>query len=95
MVPKPPIKEVNVTRMMIYSLIPFLNIYAGWRIQKFRLLLAINILVSLATFPLDFLAPYPYGTIISYPLVIFIPLYFVKKYAQEYNQKIKDGTFSY
>lgn len=41
----PPQQQVNVARMMIYSLIPFLAIYAGWRIQKFWVLTGITMIV--------------------------------------------------
>ena len=42
----PPEQQVNVTRMMIYSLIPFLSIYAGWRIQRFWVLSGISMIVT-------------------------------------------------
>ena len=42
MVWNPEHKEVDVKRMMIYSVIPFLNVYSHWRIQKFW---AINLLL--------------------------------------------------
>ena len=43
---KPQTQKVSVTRMMIYSVIPFLSIYAGWRIEKFWVLTGINVAVS-------------------------------------------------
>ena len=42
----PPERQVNVTRMMIYSLIPFLSIYAGWRIQRFWVLSGISMIIT-------------------------------------------------
>ena len=45
---KPQTQQVSVTRMMIYSVIPFLSIYAGWRIEKFWVLTGINVAVSTA-----------------------------------------------
>lgn len=49
MVWDPPNKPVNVTRIIIYSLIPILSIYAGWRIQKFWLLFIVNFVVGTVT----------------------------------------------
>ncbi len=95
MVSDPPRKEVNVTRMIIYSLVPFLNIYAGWRIQKFRRLLVLDIVLGLVTYPLDNVMGYSFAWIISLAITIFIPLYFVNKYAHDYNEKIKNPEFSY
>jgi len=47
MVWDPPRQKVNVTRMIIYSFIPILAIYAGWRIQKFWILAAINFVIGI------------------------------------------------
>ena len=43
---KPQTQQVSVARMTIYSVIPFLSIYAGWRIEKFWVLTGINVAVS-------------------------------------------------
>ena len=90
MVLDPTPEKVNIRRMMIYSLIPLLSIYAGWRIQKFWILVGIN-----------FLAGFALGLISD---AVFIPLYFVyaisffinavitltvvRYFAQKYNEKI-------
>lgn len=90
MVWDPPKQTVNVTRMIIYSLIPILSIYAGWRIQKFWLLFIINFLVG---FGVNFAIGYPLGNpfiglIISIPISIFV----VWHYAKAYNEKIAANT---
>jgi len=85
----PPRQEVNVTRMIIYSFIPILAIYAGWRIQKFWVIAGIQILVGYGvSFPIEVIFP-PFGYFISIPLSIIITIYTVRHFARKYNEKIK------
>jgi len=90
MIPKPPRQEVNVTRMIIYSFIPILSIYAGWRIEKFWILVGINLLVGFVLgIPLQFLVTEPWGNMISIPISIIISIYVVRHFARKYNEEIK------
>lgn len=79
MVWDPPNKPVNVTRMIIYSLIPILSIYAGWRIQKFWLLFIVNFVVGTVT---AYLVGW-YGIFVSVPISVFL----VWHYANKYNER--------
>jgi len=85
----PPKEPVNVTRMIIYSFIPILAIYAGWRIQKFWLLVGIFFVIGLvfgAT--IEIILPYPYSIILSIATSILIQVYIVRHFAIKYNEKI-------
>ena len=89
MVWDPPKQKVNVTRMIIYSFIPILSIYAGWRIQKFWLLVVINIVLGFAiSFPIQMVFPYPYGLFFSLAAQIAVSVYVVKHFAEKYNEKM-------
>ncbi len=95
MVWDPPKQEVNVTGMIIYSIIPFLGIYTGWRIQKFWIITGIQALVgiglgfALYTFPIEsFWIPY-FGRLISYIIIIIITIFLTRHFARKYNEKIK------
>jgi len=89
-IPEPPKQPVNVTRMIIYSLIPILSIYAGWRIQKFWLLVVINFAIGLGVrILIDPILPEPYGVTISLIIQIILSLLVVKHFAEKYNEKIK------
>ena len=84
-----PRQKVNVTRMIIYSFIPILAIYAGWRIQKFWVLLGINIIVGWGIrMPIDMIIPYPYAYLVSFAVSIVISVYVVRYFARKYNEKI-------
>jgi len=90
MIPEPPKQQVNVTRMIIYSFIPILSIYAGWRIQKFWLLVVINFAIGLGVAtPIQMIFPFPYGIIISLLIQIALSVYLVKYFAEKYNEKIE------
>lgn len=93
MVFDPPKQQVNVTRMIIYSFIPILSIYAGWRIQKFWVLLGINIVVGIGVSAVaeaaEFAANTPYlGLVISLAIQIPLSVYIVRHFARKYNEKI-------
>ena len=90
-IPEPPKQPVNVTRMIIYSLIPILSIYAGWRIQKFWLLVVINFAIGLGVrILIDPILPEPYGVTISLIIQIILSLLVVKHFAEKYNEKIEN-----
>ena len=90
MVLDPPREKVNVTRMIIYSFIQILAIYAGWRIQKFWVLFGISIIVGWGiSMPIDMIVPYPYAYLISFSVSVAISVYVVRYFARKYNEKIQ------
>ena len=88
MVWDPPKQEVNVTRIIIYSFIPILSIYAGWRIQKFWLLVGINFLFGIITILSQMFLPFPYGLFLGLGVEIGLSAYVVRHFAKKYNEKI-------
>ena len=93
MVWDPPKQKVDVTRMIIYSFIPILSIYAGWRIQKFWLLVVINFVLGLGiSVPMQLLFPFPFGLVLSLGIEILVSVFVVKHFAEEYNEKVNDGN---
>lgn len=94
MVLDPPRRKVNVTIMIIFSFIPILAIYAGWRIQKFWILLGISIVVGWGiSMPIDMIIPYPYAYLVSFAASIAISVYVVRYFARKYNEKIGSLEF--
>ena len=83
--------------MIFYSFIPILSIYAGWRIQKFWVLLGINVVlsigVSLAVGEAFSCLNNPYiGTIVSMAIQIPISVLVVRHFASKYNYEITAGS---
>ena len=92
MVWDPPKQSVIVNRMIIYSFIPILSIYAGWRIQKFWVLVGINLVIGYGLgIPLGIVVPYPYGGIVALAIEIPISVFVVRHFARKYNEKITTG----
>ena len=105
MVWDPKTEQVSVKRMMIFSVIPFLSVYATWRIQKFWVIFCIVFFIS---FAIGFVMVFAMGigesigspemSVISYGLgtvlTLLINPLLVRKYAQKYNEKIMNGEFN-
>ena len=76
--------------MIIYSFIPILAIYAGWRIQKFWVLLGINLLIGWGiSLPINMIISYPYAYLVSFAVSIIISVYVVRYFARKYNEKMQ------
>jgi len=89
MVWDPPKQQVNVNRMIIYSFIPILSIYAGWRIQKFWVLLILGYAVGLGTgVPIQMTLPFPYGMVFSWIIIILLSVIIIRYFARKYNERI-------
>ena len=95
MVWDPPKQKVNVTRMIIYSFIPILGIYAAWRIQKFWLLVILGLVVSvglgITLAPLSLASP-EISYVITVMGSIIINILIVKYFAEKYNETIMDNN---
>jgi hypothetical protein len=92
MVLDPPRKLVSVNRMIIYSFIPILGAYAAWRIQKFWVLLGINVGVSIVTNIITGAAASnnpALGIVIGLAISIPITVFVVRHYARQYNNKLE------
>tara|TARA_R110002167_G_scaffold300268_7_gene504571 strand:- start:218 stop:526 length:309 start_codon:yes stop_codon:yes gene_type:complete len=97
MVWNPKREEVNVNRMMIYSVIPFLNIYSHWRIQKFWV---INLLILPFQIASQFISTYTmnYNTDSNlgiFPILVMLislalNVLLTKHFAQKYNLSVRD-----
>ena len=102
MVWDPKKEQVNVTRMMIYSLIPIVSNYAMWRIQKFWKItlilipfaIADRLLTSAITQnPSSEIGPLDFISLGFLAISIIVTVLLVKHYAQKYNEKIMNGAF--
>lgn len=89
MIPRPPRQRVSTARMTAYSVVPILSIYAVWRIEKFWVLLGINLLAGVAMgilFQFEFEAQYK--TAISILSSMAITACAVRHFAGRYNEGI-------
>ena len=99
--PKP--EQVSVKRLMIYSLIPIVSIYAIWRIQKFwkitLILIPFAIVDRLLTSamtknPSSEIGPLDLTSLVFIGISLIVTVLLVKHYAQKYNEKIMNGELT-
>ena len=93
----PKLEQVSVKRIMIYSLIPIVSIYAIWRIQKFWKItlilipfaIADRLLTSVITQnPSSEIGPLDFISLVFLGISVIVTVLLVKHYAQKYNEKI-------
>jgi len=99
MVWDPKQETVDVKRMIIYSFVPILSVYALWRIQKFWLISLISIPISFGMQLLMGVATIPSQNqpiigillfLMTLGLYIAVCVLLVRHYAQKYNEKIEN-----
>jgi len=77
--------------MIICPFVPILAIYAGWRIQKFWLLLILDFIVSVSVggslSPISTVSP-ELSMVLDIAGTIIINIILVKHFAEKYNQTI-------
>jgi len=80
-------KSVSIAWQMLFTVIPFVWIYAFYRIEKliYGILLAIGTAAIISA--IQMIIPHPYGAAITWPVSILIPIYFVRKWSIEWNSK--------
>lgn len=92
-------EPVSITRQTIYAIIPILDLYAAYKIEKFRLYFIIMIGIGLAvSFGIETSLPYPYKYIAGEAIGIPIAVYLIRRWSKKWNEKFnsannfKDGT---
>lgn len=74
---------------MLYSLVPILSIYAGWRIEKFWLLLLINFIIGIPIGIVFSVTKTGWaGWIVGVGVQVAISLFLVRYFAIRYNEEL-------
>ncbi len=84
-------EPVSIKRQTVYALIPILDLYAAYKIEKFRwyfvIVLAVGISVSTA---FRLLIPFPYGLAIEIPVELAVSVYLIRRWSKEWNAKLQN-----
>jgi len=83
-------EPVGVNWQSLFVIIPIVNFWAFYRIEKLRLGLVIILAIEIPSYLLQMILPFPYGLGVSIGMVaisIVIPIYFVRKWSREWNAK--------
>ena len=80
--------KVNIDWQSVFAIIPFVNLYAAYRIQKLRKFLLIFIPFTLAlNFGVAIFIPYPYSWPIAAAILIPVEIYYMRKWSRQWNEK--------
>lgn len=85
-------EPVSVGWQIVFVIIPYVWIYAFYRIEKLRIGLVLAIISTGAGIGLQMLLPFPWGLASSWVFYIIIPIYFVVKWSREWNKKFEQSS---
>jgi hypothetical protein len=80
-------QKVSVGWQMLFSIIPIVNLWAAYRIEKLLLALLIFIPTNLV---IGFLIPFPF----SLPIVVIIHVLIMRKWSKDWNKAIDTANYS-
>lgn len=79
-------KSVNLTRQTIYAVIPILDLYAAYKIEKLTLYFVIILSIGIGVGSIfELLLPYPYHYIMSVVVLIPIAVFLIRKWSKKWN----------
>ena len=87
-------EPVSVGWQIVFLIIPYVWIYAFYRIEKLRIGLVLAIISTGAGIGFQMLLPFPWGLASSWVFYIIIPIYFIVKWSREWNKKFESSTES-
>ncbi|MGI0026605.1 MAG: hypothetical protein ACREAD_02040 [Nitrosopumilaceae archaeon] len=83
------IKEpVNVNWQTLFAFIPFVSIWAFYRIEKLRKGLVIGLICLGIGMVLQFLLPWPFGIMSELSVNIPVFIHFIRKWSKEWNYNL-------
>ena len=82
-------KPVDVNLQTLFCILPYIWIYAFYRIEKLRLGIVIAIGAFAATIAWGMAFPFPYGLVGNLIISIVVPIYFIRKWSREWNEKLE------
>jgi len=87
-------EPVSVGWQIVFLIIPYVWIYAFYRIEKLRIGLVLAIISTGVGIGFQMLLPFPWGLASSWVFYIIIPIYFIVKWSREWNKKFESSTES-
>lgn len=84
-------KPVNVGWQIAFCIIPYLWIYAFYRIEKLGMGLVLVVVTLIASIGFQIVLPFPYGFASAVLLDIVLPISFIVNWSREWNTRISSG----
>ena len=82
---------VNLALQTIASVFVIISWYAYYRIEKLRfglIIIAITLSISIG---IQMIFPFPYGVVLAIVPSIIIPIYYMRKWSEDWNAKFSTG----
>jgi|CXWL01.1.fsa_nt_gi hypothetical protein len=76
---------VNINIQTILAVIPIVNLWASYRIEKFRFWCGLLVGFFLLGFSIDETLRYPYNVIVIMVIEIPVAVYLMRKWSKEWN----------
>lgn len=80
-------KIISVREQMVFSVIPILNLWAAYRIGKFRRFLLILLLIWVLNVPVSFLIRFPFSITVKLLVYAILVILYLKKWTVQWNNK--------
>ena len=88
-------QAVSITRQTIYAIIPILDLYAAYKIEKLIkfvvIILGLDIVVGLG---FVILLPFPYSWIAPEFILVPLAVYLIRKWSRKWNEQFVKPTNS-
>lgn len=81
-------KPVNVNWQTLFCVIPYVWIWAFYRIEKLRMGILIAVGAGLASGAWSVIMPFPYGLLGNLVISIVFPIYFIRQWSREWNERV-------
>jgi len=81
-------EPVNVNIQMVLAIIPIVDFWAAYRIEKFRFWCILYVGLITLNVAIEMVLPYPYGMIVSTIIDIPIVVYLMRMWSKEWNAKL-------
>jgi hypothetical protein len=73
---------------MIFSIIPFLNLWAAYRIEKLLWFVIVLIGISVINFGVTFVILFPFSIAVYIAIYVILVIYFMRKWTIEWNGRV-------
>ena len=86
-------EPVSIRRQTVYALLPFLDLYAAYKIQKFRWYFVIIFTIGIAlSVVLNHLLPFPYNLAVEIPIELVVSVYLIRRWSKEWNKSFSENN---
>ena len=85
-------KPVNVNWQTLFCILPYIWIFAFYRIEKLRLGIVIAFGAGFISVLGSMVFPFPYGLVVNWAILIVIPIYFIRKWSAEWNERVSHAS---